>query len=185
VQSIARQTRRSAEDAASFDDAFSARIDALAQAHDLLTRTAWEGAMLSEVIEQTLAPYMRTAGERERVGIAGPPIHLGPNAAVTLYMAFHELATNAAKYGALSVNGGHVGVTWSVDRSGKETMIDIAWTERDGPEVSVPYRDGFGSRLIKTGIPRELGGVVSMDFGAAGLSCRMRLECSAKITVMN
>jgi signal transduction histidine kinase/DNA-binding response OmpR family regulator len=183
VQSIARQTRRSALDPASFDEAFEARIDALAQAHDLLTHTAWDGAMLSDVIARILAPYARPAGEPNWIVVDGPPIRLGPNAAVTLNLAFHELAMNAAKYGALSAAGGHVDVTWSVDRSAGPAMIEINWIERGGPAVSPPAHEGFGYRLIKTGIPRELGGTVAVEFAPGGLSCRMRLAESAKMMV--
>jgi PAS domain S-box-containing protein len=183
VQSIARQTRRSALDSASFDDTFAARIDALAQAHDLLTRTAWDGAMLSDVIAQILAPYARPAGEPSFIVVDGPPVRLGPNAAVTLNLAFHELAMNAAKYGALSAKGGRVDVTWFVDRSAGSPMIEITWIERGGPAVSPPGREGFGYRLIKTGIPRELGGTVAVDFAPGGLACRMRLAESPKMMV--
>jgi signal transduction histidine kinase/DNA-binding response OmpR family regulator len=184
VQSIARQTRQNAKGTASFDDAFASRIDALAQAHDLLTRTAWDGAMLSDVVIQALAPHSHPAGGPLRVAISGPPIRLRPNAAVTLNMAFHELATNAAKYGALSSVGGRVDVTWSVDRSDCPAVTDIVWTERGGPCVGPQAPEGFGSRLIKTGLPRELGGSVSMDFTPNGLICRMRLTDLSKMAVL-
>jgi PAS domain S-box-containing protein len=183
VQSIARQTRRTAENSVAFDEAFAARIDALAQAHDLLTRNAWDGTMLSDVVTQTLGPYLRSGAEAERIRMAGPTIRLGPNAAVTLNMAFHELATNAAKYGALSAAEGRVDVMWSVDRAGGRAIIDITWTERGGPAVARTRRKGFGYRLIKTGIPRELGGTVDLDFHPDGLRCRMRLESSSKMMV--
>ena len=183
VQSIALQTRRTADTQAMFDDSFGSRIGALAQAHELLTRTSWEGTRLMDLVEQTMAPYARTGPGGERVVVDGPPIRLGPNAAVTMNMAFHELATNAAKYGALSVGGGKVGVRWSVDRSIEPPMLAIDWTERDGPSVAPPKRQGFGSRLLKSGLPRELGGSVAMDFAPEGLACRMRLALSGKIAV--
>jgi PAS domain S-box-containing protein len=185
VQSIALQTRRTANGPQSFSNAFEARIAALAQAHDLLTRTAWEGTRLSDVVELTLAPYARTDQGGSRVEVVGPAVRLGPNAAVTMGMAFHELATNAAKYGALSINSGHVGVRWSVDRSTGPLTLAIDWTERNGPAVEPPGRQGFGSRLLKSGVPRELGGSVALDFAPQGLVCRMRLDISGKITVLD
>jgi signal transduction histidine kinase/DNA-binding response OmpR family regulator len=184
VQSIARQTRRYAEDPPSFDQAFASRIHALARAHDLLTRTAWDGVFLADVISQSLADYLAPTDANMRVSIDGPPIRLGPNAAVTLTMAFHELTMNAARYGALSVAGGVVEITWSVDRSKEPVTIDLVWSERGGAPVSPPAHDGFGFRLIKTGIPRELGGSVVLDFVPAGMVCRMHLSNPQKMAVL-
>jgi two-component sensor histidine kinase len=106
---------------------------------------------------------------------------MGPNAAVTLNMAFHELATNAAKYGALSAKDGSVSVRWSVDRSVEPPLIAVDWNEADGPAVHTPALRGFGSRLLEQGIPHELGGAVTLNYRPEGLHCRMAIPVSRKI----
>ena len=181
VQSIARQTQRNARSPEGFIEDLLARIASLAGAHDLLTQASWEGALLGDVIEQTLAFHATNAAGTSRVAIRGPALRLSPSAAVTLNMAFHELATNAAKYGALSVPGGRVRVAWQIDHAAGPAMVEIAWLEADGPEVSAPDRRGFGSRLIEQGLAVELGGEVHLDFAPGGVRCRMRLPVSAKI----
>jgi len=179
VQSIAAQTVRTA-DAASFEEAFLSRIAALSRAHDLLTEVAWEGALLKDVIARTLAPYM-VDGHSDRVHLSGPNVRLGPNAAVSLTMAFHELATNAAKYGALSVVGGRVQVDWSVDNPAEPAIVEIDWRESGGPPVSPPKRRGFGSRLVEKGLAREFDGQIELTFAREGLRCHMRLPLSRKM----
>jgi two-component sensor histidine kinase len=181
VQSIALQSVRMA-DAATFEHTFLSRIAALAQAHDLLTEVAWEGADLNEVIARTLAPHA-PEGQADRIHFSGPGVQLGPNAAVSLTMAFHELATNACKYGSLSVSAGRVDVTWSADRSHDPTAVEINWTESGGPEVSPPTRRGFGSRLVERGLAREFDGEVQLIFEPQGLRCHMRLPLSRKMQI--
>ncbi|MDP3853382.1 ATP-binding protein [Phenylobacterium sp.] len=180
VQSIAMQTLRHVEHPAAFNEAFIERIHALARAHELLSEASWEGASLAEVIERTLQIHVPGDG-RLRVGLSGPPVRLGPNAAVTLNMAFHELATNATKYGALSTPGGRVDVDWSTDAGGEAILID--WRESGGPEVKVPGRRGFGSRLIERGLTREMGGKALLTFLPQGLWCHIRLPLSAKLSL--
>jgi two-component sensor histidine kinase len=185
VQSIARQTQRTAVSSKEFHESFASRIDALARAHDILTGSAWEGAMLTEIMAQTLAPYAHPNGEETRIAFSGPPIRLGPNAAVTMNMAFHELATNAAKYGSLSASTGRLDVTWSVDRSTEPATLTVLWTEAGGPPVPPPTRSGFGTRLLRTGLPRELDGSVDMSFDPQGLTCRMDIAISNKLTMVD
>lgn len=180
VQSIALQSVRRA-DAATFEETFLSRIAALARAHDLLTEVAWEGADLKEVIGRTLAPYAPD-GQSDRIHLSGPRIRLGPNAAVSLTMAFHELATNAGKYGALSVAGGRVDVTWRAASHGPGA-VEIDWTESGGPDVSPPTRRGFGSRLVEKGLAREFDGQVDLVFAPQGLRCHMRLPFSQKMQI--
>jgi PAS domain S-box-containing protein len=180
VQSIAMQSGRGM-DAATFEQTFLARIAALARAHDLLTEVAWEGADLKEVIARTLAPYA-PEGQADRIHLSGPRIRLGPNAAVSLTMAFHELATNAGKYGALSVAGGRVDVTWNAAAHGPGA-VEIDWTESGGPDVSPPTRRGFGSRLVEKGLAREFDGQVDLVFAPLGLRCHMRLPFSRKMQI--
>jgi len=181
VQSIALQTGRSVDTPQAFETAFVARINALARVHDLLTEAAWQGASLSDVVGRTLAPY-EGAGRAIRTPESAPEVLLGPNAAVTLAMAFHELATNAAKYGALSCCGGEVGIDWRpLDIGDGETLLEIAWIEDGGPPVSPPERRGFGTQFVQRALAREFDGVVSLQFARGGLNCRMRLPLSAKL----
>jgi two-component sensor histidine kinase len=180
VQAIAMQTSRFADDGRAFESDFLARIGALAQAHDLLTEVAWDGASLGKVIDQTLAPYV-AKGQTGRVRMSGPEVRLGPNAAVSMTMAFHELATNAAKYGALSVASGQVEVTWSVDRAGHPMVLEIDWQESGGPAVTPPTRRGFGSRFVEKALVREFDGEAQLMFLPKGLRCHMRLPLSPKL----
>jgi len=176
VQSIAMQAHRDATLSAPDGEAFVQRIHALSRAHDLLTEGAWLGASLGEVVERTMAVADAKA---QRVAMAGPAVRLNPNAAVTLNMAFHELATNAIKYGALSTSDGGVEVTWTVEDDG----VVIEWREFAGPVVSPPSRRGFGSRLIEQALPREMSGEARLVFDAAGLRCHMSFPFSAKLSL--
>jgi len=180
VQSLVLQTRRNSVTMETFTEAFDARLAALADAHDLLMRKSWEGAALDEILRRILAPYSLGLSSAH-VQVDGPAVRLNPNAAVTLNMAFHELATNAAKYGSLSALAGHVSVRWRVDRSPGVAGVRIEWIECGGPRVTPPDRKGFGSRLIERGVSRELGGEVSMDYKPEGLCCRIHLPASQKV----
>lgn len=181
VQSIAVQTRRDTQDAIAFERAFLARLSALARVHDLLSRVAWEGASLADVVSQTLAPHFVASNRGGRLSLDGPDVRLGPNAAVTLTMAFHELATNAAKYGALSVEAGRVAVRWRADDPQSPNSIEISWRESGGPPVDPPTRRGFGTRFIENGLAREFDGTVELDFAREGVRCRMRIPLSLKL----
>lgn len=180
VQSVAMQTLRNSLSLAEFQDAFVSRLAALSRAHELLTRAHWQSASLEDIVRETLEPYGIESG---RIRFSGPGIRLAPAAAVTLSMGFHELATNAAKYGALSHARGRIAVDWRVDAAASPPILSIDWTERDGPPVRPPQRRGFGSRLIERGIAQELDGRVSLEFDAAGLQCRLRLPLSQRVSV--
>jgi two-component sensor histidine kinase/CHASE2 domain-containing sensor protein len=179
VQAIAMQTSRNTHEPRQFADAFAARLGALARAHDMLNEASWEGASLQDVIERALAPYL-AQGQARPLILSGPAIHLGPNAAVTLNMAFHELATNASKYGSLSVEGGQVEVAWrtaALPTGG----VTIEWREAGGPEVTTPVHRGFGSRLLEQALAREFGGQVDLMFAREGVLCRMKLPLGPKL----
>jgi PAS domain S-box-containing protein len=178
VQSVAQQTERSTEAPPSFREAFGARLMALARAHDILARRGWEGVPLRELVERTLDPYGTPGGGR-RLAMEGPPVLLTPNATVTVNLALHELATNAAKYGSLSVPEGRVEVTWTVEAGDAESTIRILWRECGGPPVRVPERRGFGSRLLERGLAREFGGEVRLDFVPSGVECRISMAVPA------
>lgn len=181
VQSIALQTSLATRDPAEFVAAFDGRVRALVGAHDLLTANAWQAASLWDVVSRTLAPYLMRDGADERVDFSGPLMLFHPEAAVTLHMALHELATNAAKYGALSAPAGTVSVTWTVDRASDPAVVEIVWQERGGPPVVAPTRRGFGANLLERGLARELGGSVEMKFEPEGLVCVMRFAMSDKL----
>jgi PAS domain S-box-containing protein len=179
VQSIAAQTVRNTGTPGSFRAAFESRLMALARSHDMLTRTGWDGALLSDIVEQTLQPHDGVSG---RVVVSGPPVRLAPNAVITLNLAFQELATNAAKYGALSAPEGRVEVTWTLRRPRKkEPIVEIVWRERGGPPVRPPERRGFGSRLLERGLTQEFGGTVRLDFAPKGVECRICLPLTGRI----
>lgn len=169
VQSIAMQTARSHDDPASFAEAFQARLMALSNTHDLLTRSHWRGADLREVLEHETAAH-----EPHRVSLTGPAVALQPAAALALGMVFHELATNAAKYGALSAAGGRVLIDWSITQDAGP-MLKILWREVGGPPVSPPTRKGFGSRLIERSMRHELAGAMRFDYAEDGLVAELSI----------
>jgi two-component sensor histidine kinase len=168
VQSLARQSLGRPADTPGLH-AFNERIMALARAHDLLTQSVWEGAALKEILEETLEPYL------DRTVLAGPPVALTPNAALALSMVFHELGTNAVKYGALSLPEGSVTVVWHVD-PGALHRLTLHWEERGGPTVSPPARQGFGSRLIAASLKSDLAGEARIDYRPSGLVCVLTLS---------
>lgn len=181
VQALAHHSRMSTSSAEEFEATFNARLMALSRAHDLLTRETWTSAPLSDVVNGTLAPF--ALDDDRRIVIGGPEVRLSPTAAVTMTLAFHELATNAAKFGALSRPEGRVAVEWLVDTERNGGAVDLCWRESCGPVVAPPVRRGFGSRLIERGAPRELGGVARLDFQPGGLACAFHLPLSQKVMV--
>jgi PAS domain S-box-containing protein len=169
VQSIASQTLRTTETSAQFKEAFEGRLLALSKTHNLLTRKSWREAELRDVAEQELAPY-RKQGD-ERVVLDGPNVRLPARYAINLGLVLHELVTNAAKYGALSTNAGHLEMTWTVlENEDRPDQLRIHWTESGGPPVAPPKRQGFGSRLIRRSIEGELGGYMVLNFAEGGVS---------------
>ena len=169
VQAIAIQTLKGADMPAR--DTFIARLFALSSQHDLLTLSNWEGASLEGVVRRALRPY-REEGRAEgceRFTVEGVAVHLTPKRALALGMAFHELATNAARHGALSNPGGQVQVRWGVEEHG--TSLRLTWHEIGGPPIAMPGARGFGLRLVEQGLAREISGAVTIDFPPEGLVC--------------
>jgi PAS domain S-box-containing protein len=165
VQSIMRLTRADTID--DYIGALDGRIGALSNAHRLLASSRWEGADLNRLVDEEFAPYR--AGGKERVSVRGPVVVLPPATAQTIALALHELATNAAKYGALSSAAGHVELTWRLS----EGRLELFWKESDGPQIAPPNRRGYGSRAIVAGIERQLGGIVKFDWQTSGLRCTL------------
>jgi two-component sensor histidine kinase len=164
LQAIAVQTFRSATRAER--EKFEGRLGALAEAHNLLSREKWAGSEISDVIARVLQPYVLTSPGR--VKISGPRVPLPPRHAVVLSMIVHEIATNAAKYGALSNETGQVTLDWDVLRE-TPPKLRLIWTEAGGPAVVAPVQRGFGSRLIERSTRDQLGGEATVDFLPRGV----------------
>lgn len=170
VLSIIALTRRRASDVNGFADGLDGRIRALSATHDLLTRSDWGTTPVSEVIGAELRPY---AHESDRaVELGGPVIELAPNDALSLGLAVHELATNAAKYGSLSQAGGRVSVLWSL---ASPYLVRVEWVESGGPPVAAQRGRGFGTDLIERIVAHELRNPVQLDFNPEGVRCVMMI----------
>jgi len=170
VLSILSLTRRRTDDLDEFADSLEGRIRALSATHDLLTGTDWGTTPIRAVVEAELQ-HCRTTSEQSLI-IEGPPVELAPNDALSFGLAVHELATNAAKYGALSVPGGEIMVTWAMIEDG---LAEVTWRERGGPPVARPQRRGFGTELIEKIVAHELRCPVNLDFAPEGVTCVMRV----------
>jgi PAS domain S-box-containing protein len=169
IQALARQTSRHAGSLESFLEEFSARLQALSRSHDLLVQEEWHSAGLRELVRSQLGHYIDRASSQ--ISIEGPPVHLKPEAAQSLGLALHELAVNAAKYGALSNPTGHVDVIWEPNGDG----IVIRWIERGGPKVEPPRKHGFGTMAIQRNLSRSLEADVDLNFGENGVSCTVTI----------
>jgi len=176
VQSLASQTARAAPTPASFRESFEGRLVALSKAHDQLTMHHWESADLRELLRAGFAPYH---GGAERVVMRGEDVVLRPRAALTLAMTFHELITNAAKYGALSAPGGRVEMRWQIVEADGMPTLHVEWREQGGPPVAPPARRSFGTRLIESGVKAELGGRVEIAFAREGLRCDLDIPLAS------
>ncbi len=170
VQSIAKLTLKDSESPAAARAAFEARIMALSHAHELLSRSSWRGADLRAILTRELRPY-----GANRAQLTGAPVRLAPRAAVAMGMVAHELASNAAKHGALSNGEGRIMADWHLEPDDGGSSLKIAWREAGGPTVGRPERRGFGSRLIRMSLEGELGGTTDMRFDSDGLKCHISI----------
>lgn len=132
------------------------------------------------MVGQALTPFCGVSGLR--LAVSGPEIGLAPETAVAMHMTVHELAVNATKYGALSIEGGRLDVTWSLDR-GEAPTLEFSWIERGGPVVRRPTERGFGSRLIEQGVAKELGGEAQIMFEPEGVRFRLRAPLSSRMSL--
>ncbi|WP_282348834.1 sensor histidine kinase [Pseudomonas sp. PS01301] len=172
VQSLAYQTLRGANVDSSVREAFTGRLVALAEAHDLLNTENWENASLQDVLLQAFkaqAPELVA-----RVQLEGPRVLLNPKQALSIAMATHELTTNAIKYGALSNEHGYIRVCWSVAEFSEERWMELTWVELQGPEITRTNPPGFGTRLIQRGLAAELNGEATLRFHSDGVECVIR-----------
>ncbi len=168
VSAIASQTLTGAVSVKTANEAFSARLMALSRAHDLLMHGNWSGTDLASVVKATIEPHN---GGQNRFSVEGAYVPLQPALAVTFSLALHELCTNAAKYGALSVQEGFVNVAWHIHGDISNARLQLTWTESGGPNVVTPTRKGFGSRLIQKALAMELTGEVSVSYEPTGVIC--------------
>jgi two-component sensor histidine kinase len=143
----------------------------LSKAHDILTQEQWEGASLAKIVENAISVYSGQAGNRFEVD--GPDLWIPPNYALAFSLAFHELCTNAIKYGALSNETGSVRIAWTVAGADGTRELRLRWTEIGGPTVSPPKRRGFGTRLVGEGLRQDLAGNVKIDFNPTGVICEI------------
>ena len=167
VQSIARQTLRSAATVAEAGTVLEARIQSLAAANDVLTREGGDWATLGEVVSAALKPFGVEQANRFKIG--GPKIQLAPRVALAFSLALHELSTNSVKYGALSADRGCVIVSWDIVRGSQPPHLWFQWEEVGGPEVAEPARKGFGSRMIEWALAKEISGTAEIAYRTRGL----------------
>ncbi len=170
IQAMARQTARHTGSVEGFLTQFAARLQALAASHDLLVRESWYGASLSELVRSQLGAYLDGVSQ---VSIEGPAIAIKPEAAQNLGLALHELAVNAGKFGALSVPGGRVSITWSRSENPEGGSIVFDWREQLGPKVRMRRKKGFGSMVIERNLARALDAQVNLEFDPNGLHCHI------------
>jgi PAS domain S-box-containing protein len=183
VQAIVGSTARTASSIDEFYHGFVGRIVSLARTHNLLTEDLWQKASLEDLIRTELGPYEDEA--RNRIVVEGPSVELPSEAAVPVGMAIHELTTNAAKHGALSTFGGQVEVNWQVEPGADRPTLRFSWTERGGPRVSTPTRQGFGSRLLQRVLSTQLQAEVHMDFQEDGLRFSMLMPIPGEPPLFN
>jgi PAS domain S-box-containing protein len=178
VQAIASQSLRGGTDVDEMREAFASRLISLGRAHDILTASSWTEAPIAEVVEGALAVHRGVQAHRIRA--SGPNVHLAAKPALSLALALHELATNAAKYGALSNEIGTVDLRWHVVHEGETPRFCLTWSEHGGPPIlAPPTRRGFGSRLIERSFAAEVGGQVKLTYVPSGLVCHLEASLVA------
>ncbi len=176
IQAMARQTARHAGSIEAFLDQFGARLQALATSHDLLIQESWHGVSLDELVRSQLGSYLdRTTPQ---VLIAGDGVLLKPDVAQSLGLALHELASNAEKFGALSVPNGRVSIAWRRVPQSDGEAVELLWAESGGPDVGPPARRGFGTLVIEGNLPRSLDARVDLAFAAQGVRCKIMIPAS-------
>lgn len=174
VLAIAKQTLGGVVDE-QIVNVYQGRILALSKAQALLGRLNWDRVGLHHIIERILEPFGLRDLRVDRFKVEGDDVRLQPKAALSLAMVFHELATNAVKYGALSTDAGHIEITWQLEAKTDGDRMQLLWKESGGPPVSPPGRKGFGSRLIERGLAQELNGEVKLTYDPAGVSCEIAM----------
>jgi chemotaxis family two-component system sensor kinase Cph1 len=172
IQSLVRFTARSSSSLDEFNTTLQNRLLTMARVQNLLSQSRWEGLSIRTIANDELAAYRD--GEKSVCVVSGEPVALKPKAALAVSMALHELATNAAKYGALSAPGGRVCVDWRRVRENDADWLALTWKESGGPPVTPPTRSGFGRILLERTVSIDLGGDVSLKFAPDGVEFRLR-----------
>lgn len=171
ILAITQQSLRNATSGKDFADTLTGRLQALAEAHNLLVAENWTGAELGSLARSQLAPFI--SGETERLTIEGPKVTLAPPQVIALGVVLHELGTNAAKHGALSTASGKVDLNWTLNGAN----VSLKWTERNGPKVRPPSRKGLGSKLIERGLPDAK---IDWKLPASGVVCTIQLPLATR-----
>jgi len=176
VQAIMGSTARASSSIEDFQEKFIGRVASLSRTHSLLTEDLRQTILFQDLLRNELDPF--DDGTSQRIRLKGPPVELSSDLAVPIGMAVHELTTNAAKYGALSVLGGSVEVTWSlcIEADGRKLLFE--WLERDGPPIEAPTRRGFGSRLLERVLTAQISAEVAIDHDPDGLRARVAVPLS-------
>lgn len=173
ILAMIRETGKLTRTPAEFQDEINSRIGALARSHDLLVNGQWTGARIDEVVSAQLEPFC----DSDRCTISGPPAILKPMAVQYLGMAIHELATNSAKHGALSVKGGKIEINWSLDKTGDgEKRLNFDWKEAGGPPVSHNDERGFGRQVLENLAPMAMSGSGKLSFSSDGVAWRLSAD---------
>ncbi|WP_085811408.1 sensor histidine kinase [Sphingomonas sp. TZW2008] len=171
IQALAQQSFKGVLPPDTERASFEARLATLAAAHNLLTRQSWESVSLEDVVQTAVGAVCGAEAQRHRT--EGPEVTLTPQVAVSIAMVFHELCTNAVKYGALSTGRGTVTTRWEIGRTQGEPRLKLHWIEEGGPPVVPPERKGFGTRMIQRALAADLDAQVELDFRRDGLICRL------------
>ena len=171
VSAVVGHTQEGSRSVGSFAAALKGRIRSMATTHELLSARRWQGISFTELVRRELAPY----ASRSNTEIDGPEVILEPEAGLAMAMVLHELATNAAKYGALSTKGGHVMITWERPHNSQPPNLLVNWKEFGGPPVVAPEKSSFGTSTIRDLIPYEFGGRVDLTLAPEGVRCRIEL----------
>jgi two-component sensor histidine kinase len=175
VQAMARQTLTTSVSARDFEARFSGRLQGLASSLDILVNENWQGASVSELVRTQLSHWRDLIGSRIR--LTGEDVRFEPEAAQNIGLALHELSTNSAKYGALSVPGGSIEITWSA-ATGQDGRFVFTWRERNGPRVEPPRHKGFGHAVIERLVPRALNGRAQLSYAPEGFSWTIDIPTS-------
>jgi two-component system CheB/CheR fusion protein len=181
IQSISRRTARTTSTMEEFESRFGRRLQGLAASHDVLVRNSWQGAPLGDLLRQQLMPFMDI--QSSRVELTGPEIVVTAEATQAIGLAIHELATNAIKYGSLSVPEGKVQISWAFDSESLPSReLLLKWVEHGGPRVVPPTRNGFGHLVIGEMIERSLNARVTLQFATRGLEWSVSMPAARFVT---
>jgi two-component sensor histidine kinase len=169
-----------------FREKFMQRLQGLSASHELLVNRNWQGASLADLVRDQLSPFAEVGGRR--LNVSGPDVLVSPETAEAIGLALHELATNAVKYGALSVPTGQVTVSWALERHGNEKhgteprRLRLSWVEQNGPLVVAPTRKGFGRLVFEEITAKRLNGEIVTDFAPTGLNWQLSISTAYLVT---